>query len=368
VPIGLQALISMEPPLPQPWNKYDLTAARRHGRPGCAARPSSVTVDAHSHVAVPAADALVMRHVGASGSALARFATPETRELGQRQTRERLPRMVERDLRLGDLDAMGVDVQAIMPPPNPAYYAAPVDVAAAACRLANEGMVAFRDKAPDRFVALGIVPLQDGAAAATELERATSLGLKGVEILTNVNGKELSDEAFAPFWAAAERLGALVVIHPAGFTEAERLTRFYFNNLIGNPFDTTLALHYLIFDGVLERHPGLKILAVHGGGFAAAYAGRMDHGWGARSDAHGSLPQPPTSYLKRIYFDTVVFTTHQLEALVAIFGADRIIMGTDYPYDMAEYDPLGHVMACDGLDADEKAAIAGGNAKQLLGL
>ncbi len=358
----------MEPPLPEPWNKYDLTAARPHGRPGRAARPPSTTIDAHSHVAIPAADALVMRHAGAAGSSFARFATPESRELGQRQTRERLPRMVERDLRLGDLDAMGVDVQVIMPPPNPAYYAVPAEVAGDACRLANEGMLAFRDKAADRFVALGIVPLQDGEAAAAELERAMSLGLKGVEILTNVNGKELSDAALAPFWAAAERLGALVVIHPAGFTQAERLTRFYFNNLIGNPFDTTLALHYLIFDGVLERHPGLNILAVHGGGFAAAYAGRMDHGWGARSDAHGDLPHSPTSYLRRIYFDTVVFTTHQLEALVAAFGTERIIMGTDYPYDMAEYDPLGHVMACDGLDAAQKAAIAGGNAKRLLGL
>ena len=354
--------------MPEPWNKYDLTAARRHGRPGRVTRPPSLTVDVHSHAAVPAADALVTRHLGGGGASLARFATPETRELGQRQTRERLPRMVERDLRLTDLDTMGVDVQAIMPPPNPAYYALPVNVATDACRLANEGMAAFRDKAPDRFVALGIVPLQDGAAAAAELERAMSLGLKGAEILTNVNGRELSDPGLAPFWAAAERLGALVVIHPAGFTDAERLTRFYFNNLIGNPFDTTLALHYLIFDGVLERHPRLKILAVHGGGFAAAYAGRMDHGWGARSDAHGVLPQPPTSYLSKIYFDTVVFTTHQLEALVTLFGADKIIMGTDYPYDMGEYDPVGHVMACDRLDADVKAAIAGGNAKKLLAL
>src|SRR5256885_6275177 len=139
------------------------------------------------------------------------------------------------------------------------------------------------------------------------------LGFKGCQILTNVAGRELSDPALAPFWAKAEELGALVLIHPNGFTEAQRLSRFYFNNVVGNPFDTTVALHYLIFDGVLERHPKLKILAVHGGGYLPAYCGRIDHAWGARSDSHGALPQPPTSYLKKTYFDTVVFTTHQLE-------------------------------------------------------
>jgi aminocarboxymuconate-semialdehyde decarboxylase len=159
-----------------------------------------------------------------------------------------------------------------------------------------------------------------------------------------------------------------VVIHPNGFTEAKRLTRFYFNNVIGNPLETTIALHHLIFDGVIERHPNLKILAVHGGGYLPAYSGRIDHAWGARSDAHGDLPQPPTGYLKKIYFDTVVFTPHQLAELVRLFGADHIIMGTDYPFDMAEYDPIGHVASVAELDASARAAIAGGNARRLLGL
>ena len=172
---------------------------------------------------------------------------------------------------------------------------------------------------------------------------------------------------FAPFWKKAEELGAFVVIHPNGFTHAERLSRFYFNNVIGNPLETTIALHYLIFDGVLERHPQLKILAVHGGGYLGSYTGRIDHAWGARSDSHGNLPQPPTVYLKRIYFDTVVFTPHQLAELVRIYGAERIVMGTDYPFDMGDYDPVGHVCNA-GLDGATAAAICGGNAKRLLGL
>ena len=137
--------------------------------------------------------------------------------------------------------------------------------------------------------------------------------------------------------------------------------------MIGNPLDTTIALHYLIFDGVLERHPNLKIFAVHGGGYLGAYSGRIDHAWGARSDAHGTLPKPPTHYLKKIYFDTVVFTPIQLEALVKTFGADHVVLGTDYPFDMADFDPIEHVVST-GFDAATTAAICGGNAKKLLGL
>src|SRR6202000_3220940 len=149
------------------------------------------------------------------------------------------------------------------------------------------------------------------------------LKFKGVQILTNVAGRELSDPAFAPFWKRAEGLHALVLLPPIGFTEGQRLSRFYFNNVIGNPLETTLALHYLIFDGVLERYPNLKIFAMHGGGYLGGYSGRIDHAWGARSDSHGTLPKPPTEYLKKVYVDTVVFTPIQLEALVKTFGVDK---------------------------------------------
>jgi len=211
--------------------------------------------------------------------------------------------------------------------------------------------------------------MPDGTESARELERCVGkLGLKGVQILTNVAGKELSDPSFAPFWRKAEDLGALVVLHPLGFTEAKRLSRFYFNNVIGNPLDTMIALHYLIFDGVLERHPNLKIMAVHGGGYLGGYSGRIDHAWGARTDVANNLPKAPTEYLKKIYFDTVVFTHHQLEYLIKVFGADHVLMGTDYPFDMAEYNPIGHVAGVNGMDQATLAQIAGGNAARVLGL
>jgi aminocarboxymuconate-semialdehyde decarboxylase len=153
------------------------------------------------------------------------------------------------------------------------------------------------------------VALQDPAEAVTELERCMGpLGMKGVEILTNVNGEELAAPRFAPFWKKAEELGALVMIHPNGFTHGDRFHDYYFSNVIGNPMETTIALHHLIFSGTLERMPDLKILAVHGGGYLPAYSGRIDHAWGARRDCNAGLPKPPTHYLRKIYFDNVVFT------------------------------------------------------------
>lgn len=158
------------------------------------------------------------------------------------------------------------------------------------------------------------------------------------------------------------------MIHPNGFTEGGCFSRFYFNNTIGNPLDTAVALHHLIFDGVLERHPALKILAVDGGGFLPTYSGRMDHAWGARSDARGDLPKPPTHYLRQVWFDTAVFTPHQFEYSVRVFGPDRFVMGTDYPFDMAESDSLGHIASVGFFDETTRAALAGGNAKRLLNL
>jgi aminocarboxymuconate-semialdehyde decarboxylase len=356
--------------MPENWNRYAPTAARPAGaKPGRMVRPKSITIDIHSHIAVPRAAEFVKPHLDPATIPLARFAAPDTQAINARQDAERRGVMTSYDQRLADLDAMGIDLQLVMCPPPQCYYTVPVDVAVTAARMINDAIAEYVAGTPDRFFALGTVPMPDGAAAVAELERCmTALKFKGVQILTNVAGKELSDPAFAPFWAKAEALGAVVLIHPNGFTEAQRLSRFYFNNIIGNPLETTIALHYLVFDGVLERHPNLKIIAVHGGGFLGAYCGRIDHAWGARSDAQASLPKPPSSYLKKIYFDTVVFTPNQLGALVETFGPDHVLIGTDYPYDMADYDPLEHLVATQSLDASAVAAIAGGNAKKLFGL
>ena len=349
------------------WNKYDLTAARKHGKPGRETRPKTTTIDMHAHVAIPEAGAFLAQHLDLKTVPLARFQDDVTRAVNAKQDADLPSRIRGEDIRLGDLDKMGLDMQLVMPPPNHCAYTVPVEIGVKMARLVNDGLAEYAARRADRYIALGSVPLQDGHEAVVELERAMKLGLKGVQVITNVAGKELSDPAFAAFWAKAEQLGAIVVLHPNGFTGGERFSRFYFNNVIGNPLDTTVALHYLIFDGVLARHPNLKIIAVHGGGFLGGYSGRIDHAWGARSDCNANLPKPPGDYLRQVYVDTVVFTPHQLRALVDLFGVDHVIMGTDYPFDMAEYDPIGHVVDS-GFDAKTIEALCGGNAKRLLGM
>jgi aminocarboxymuconate-semialdehyde decarboxylase len=352
------------------WNKYANTAARKHGKPGREARPKSITIDAHAHIAVPAAAQFIKPYLDVTTIPLAHFASPETKEVNAKQEADIRSRIAGNyDERFADMDRMGLDMQLVMPPPPQLYHTVALEYAVPAAHMINDGVAEFVSRHKDRFIPFGTVPMQDGHESAKELERCMkTLGFKGVEILTNVAGKEISDPAFAPFWKKAEELGALVIIHPNGFTEGQRLSRFYFNNIIGNPFETTLALHYLIFDGVLERHPKLKIFAMHGGGYLGGYSGRIDHAWGARSDCQANLPKPPTHYLKQIYFDSVVFTPLQLETLVKTFGVDHVIMGTDYPFDMLEYDPIGHINSVDSFDAATRAALAGGNAKKLLGL
>lgn len=349
-------------------NHYGATAARAHGKPGRETRPKSLTVDCHAHVFIPEVNPLVAGKIDPMTIPLARFATPETQALNRKQDADRTQVTIDHDLRVAELDAMGVDMQLVAPAPNQCFTTVAPEVAVPAARVVNDGIAAFCAKRADRFIPLGTVPFQVPDAAVAELERVMGMGFKGVQILTQVNGREISSPEFEPFWAAAERLGALVMLHPVGFTGGERFSRFYFSNVIGNPLDTTVALHYLIFDGVLERYPALKVLAVHGGGFLPSYAGRIDHAWGARTDCRGSLPNPPTHYLRKVWFDTIVFTPHQLEYLVRLYGADRILMGTDFPYDMADSDPVGHVCSVESFDEATRAAICGGNAQRLLGL
>ena len=258
------------------WNKYEPTAARRHGKPGREARPQSITIDIHSHVAVPAAAAFVKPHFDPIDQPAGAVCERRRRA---RSTRSRkttsATRITGYDQRLAELDAMGIDIQLVMPPPPQCYYTVPVEIAVEAARIVNDGIAEFVAGKPDRFAGLGSVPMPDGNEAAKELERCVSkLGLKGVQILTNVDrpgavrsGLRAVLEEGRGARRARRAASATASPRPSGFA------RFSFNNTIGNPLETTIALHYLIFDGVLERHPNLKILAVHGGGYLGAYSG-----------------------------------------------------------------------------------------------
>jgi aminocarboxymuconate-semialdehyde decarboxylase len=273
------------------------------------------------------------------------------------------------EVRIKDMDRMGVDIQVVSPAPFQYYYFAPAKMGAQLSRAVNEGIAKLVAQYPDRLIGMGTVPLQDGALAVKELEYAVNkLGLKGIEIGTNVAGKELTDPSLKleKFFKRAAELGVTLFMHPNGYTQAERLTDHYFNNVIGNPLDTTVAVSHLIFDGVLARNPKLRIILAHGGSYLAHYWARMDHAWGERPDCRRVIKKKPSTYLeKNFYFDTITFDPVMLKNLIDRYGADRVVLGTDYPYDMAEVDPLGLVAAVKKLDKSDRDLITGGNAAKL---
>jgi aminocarboxymuconate-semialdehyde decarboxylase len=331
------------------------------------ARGKWFSVDIHCHVLCQAARDLVAaaklpdtRH---------RDDSPETAAATAEHQRRVLPQLLSLEQRLSDMDHMGIDVQAVSPSPDQTYYGLPPDLAIEATRLVNDNIADIMGKHPDRFAGLGTVPFQVPELAVAELERLhKSLGLKGIEIAGSVQGEDYSDSRFRPIFAKIEELGLLMFMHPTGFTHTSRMGPWHLGNLIGNPLESTVAVHHLIFGGVLDRYPGLKLVVAHGGGFLPAYSGRIDHGAAARPDTCEHLQHDPTHYLKRLYFDTMVFTHHQLEYLVAQWGADHILMGTDYPFDMGEVDPLGFVDGAKNLSEGDKRAVLGHNAARLLNI
>ena len=339
------------------------------GRAAALSRSRSLSVDLHCHMYVPSAAEAVAGVFDMETDGLHRFSNEATREVNARQSETIQEQLVDMGRRLADMDSMGIDIQAISPVPLQYYYALPPDLGRTATRLINDEIAAVAAAHPDRFVGLGGLPMQDPQMAVAELERVIGeLGFKGIELCTNVNGEELSHERYRAVFARAEELDALIFLHPNGFSDGARLGDHYFINVIGNPLDSTVAVSHLIFDGVLDSFPGLKICVAHGGGFLPAYSGRIDHAHAAREDCRRCIKEPPGSYLRRLYFDTVVFTEHQLEYLAGLYGSDHIVLGTDYPFDMGMYDPVGFVSGAASLTDADKEAIIGGNAARLLGI
>jgi aminocarboxymuconate-semialdehyde decarboxylase len=269
--------------------------------------------------------------------------------------------------RLQDMAASKVDVQVLSVCPQTFVYAQPPALAAAFARIQNEQLAKLVKARPDRFLAIGTLPMQAPKLAADELRHAVSkLGLRGAQIGSNVAGKNLDDPELEPVWATAAELDAFILLHPINVAGVDRLSSYYLNNLIGNPLDTTIAAACLVFSGVLERHPTLKICLSHGGGFVPYQAGRFLHGWHVRKEPKNKLPKPPTESLGRFYFDTIVHSKDVLEFLVGNAGVDRVLLGSDYPFDMGMPDGVLQVRGLP-IPAGDQASILGGRAKALLG-
>ena len=325
-------------------------------------------VDVHCHYLNPVVNQKTAHLNAAQYDPTVIFANDLTNETNVKQMKDRAPKLMGIDVRLKDMDRMGVDIQAVAPAPYHYFYFTEPAYGAELAREVNEGIANVVAQHPDRFVGMGSVPLQNAELAVKELEYCVKkLGLRGVEINTNVNGLNLTDPTLGleKFFAKANELGIVVFMHPLGYTQGERLRNHYFNNVIGNPLETTVAVSHLIFDGVVARYPKIKFLAAHGGGFLAHYWARMDHAWRARPDTRTVIKKKPSSYLEKFYFDSITFDPRMLKQLIDRYGADHVMLGTDYPYDMGEDDPRGLIAGVNRLSAADRRLIEGGNAMKL---
>ena len=307
------------------------------------------TVDVHAHCSVPEAMALMGLKVSPPALLMSNAAD-----------------------RMRAMDEQGIDVEALSI--NPYWYTADRDVARELIRIQNEKLAEACAANPERFVAFASVALQHPDLAAEQLqEGVTKYGLRGAGIGGSVNGEELADPKFHPFWAKAEQLGVLIFIHPQATGVAADLPHRLkgsggLDNTIGNPLETTIALSHLIFEGTLDRFPGLKICAAHGGGYLPSYGPRSDAICTTFPDRYTTpLRKKPTEYLRQLYYDSIVFTPEALRHLVAETGPGQIVMGTDYPFPWTKTS-VDHILGTPGLTDAERAAMLGETAAKLLGI
>jgi len=307
------------------------------------------TIDVHAHANV--AEALALMPKPPNGQNL--FLTPD--------------RVADR---LQLMDQQGTDVEALSI--NPFWYGVERDLARQIVKIQNEKLAELCAAHPDRFVAYATVALQYPDLAVEQLEEGVKkLGLRGASIGGSVNGEELSDPKFHPFWAKAEEMGILVFMHPQGVPDLQKRLKGngMLTNVIGNPLETTIALSHLIFEGTLDRFPRLKLCAAHGGGYLPSYADRSDHGCLVFPQNCYTTPlkKHPTEYLRQLYFDALVFTPEALRHLIAQCGVSQIVMGTDSPIGWTNV-AVDHILNTPGLSNADRQAILGGNAAKLLGI
>jgi aminocarboxymuconate-semialdehyde decarboxylase len=328
-----------------------------------------VRIDLHTHVVPPAWDDWAAKYGGAKWPRLVRRdAERATMMTGAEFFRDIDHRSWSAERRLEDMDRLGITVQALSPPPVMFCYWADAKAAQAFARMQNEHVASVVASHPTRFAGMATVPLQDVNLAVEELRVAREeLDLRAVEIGTCPAGRDFDDPALFPFFEACADLDVAIFVHPATpLAGGERLNRYYFPLIVGNPLETALAISKLIFGAVLERLPALRICFAHGGGAFPFTLGRLNYGWGVRPEGPAAIPHEPRHYARLLYFDSLTHSAANLRFIVQELGSERVVMGSDYPFDMGASDPVAAVGDA-GFDTDIRAAIEGANAARFLG-
>jgi aminocarboxymuconate-semialdehyde decarboxylase len=325
------------------------------------------TIDIHTHVLADATVKLMQKEIPSLGLKMAPYdadnAVCEVAGVAYRPF-SRGGHDIER--RFKDMDAAEVDVHLLSVAPQTWLYGQEAAVGIAGATIQNDEIARLVKERPERFSGIATLPMQAPDKAADELRRAMrKLGLHGAMIGSNIGGKNLDDPSFEPLWAAAEELDAFMMIHPGNVAGADRLRSYYLGNLIGNPLDTTIAGACLIFGGVLERHPKLNFIMSHGGGFIPYQGGRWVHGWEVRPEPKVNVKHSPAPYLDRFLYDTILHAKAPLEFLISSVGANRVFLGSDYPYDMGTGECVRQVRAANIPEAD-RDIILGGHAANIL--
>jgi len=324
-------------------------------------------IDVHAHIVVPEVYALAAEHNIFSELPSDPGVTDEIRAKIKERAGMVLRRMSDVGERIANMDAMGVEFQVLSASlVHQGLEWADAQTSLRLARTTNDWIAKAVAVQPARFIGLGTLPLHVPALAVAELERCLrELGLRGVAISTTAGSMELGDPELARFWAKVEELAAVVYIHPGGNRD-RRFKRFHLWNSVGQAFEEAMAIASLMYDGVLERFPRLKICISHGGGYMPYYMGRIDRNYLEKANTRINMRKPPIEYLRMLYFDSCVYERPVLQHLVGKVGADRILLGSDYP--VGETKPVDFVTATDALSQTQQRQIIRSNAAALFGL